>query len=75
VRLGHECAADVGYGERTLAFLEKAVARGMKEEDYTILYRDYDAILKATASKGAKPVHHPKTAGRSRKAVRKRRGR
>ena len=42
VRLAKECGADVELGERTLAFLEKAVARGMVEEDYSLLYRDFD---------------------------------
>ena len=51
VRLAKECGADVGFGERTLAFLEKAVSRGMIEEDYTLLYRDYEEILKAKARK------------------------
>jgi 3-hydroxyisobutyrate dehydrogenase len=46
VRLAHECGADVGLGERTLAFLEKAVARGMIEQDYTLLYRDFEEIVK-----------------------------
>jgi 3-hydroxyisobutyrate dehydrogenase len=44
VRLAHECGADVEYGERTLAFLDKAVERGMVEEDYSLLYRDFDKI-------------------------------
>ena len=47
VRLAKECGADVELGESTLAFLEKAVARGMIEEDYSLLYRDFDEIKKA----------------------------
>ncbi len=46
VRLAHECGADVEFGERTLAFLKKAVARGMIEEDYSLLYRDFEEIKK-----------------------------
>ena len=46
VRLAHECGADVELGERTFAFLEKAVARGMAEEDYSLLYRDFEEIKK-----------------------------
>jgi 3-hydroxyisobutyrate dehydrogenase len=46
VRLAKECGADVELGERTLAFLEKAIARGMVEEDYSLLYRDFDKIKK-----------------------------
>lgn len=46
VRLARECGADVEFGERTFAFLEKAVARGMVEEDYSLLYRDFEKIKK-----------------------------
>jgi 3-hydroxyisobutyrate dehydrogenase len=52
VRLAKECGADVELGERTLAFLEKAVARGMMEDDYSLLYRDFDAIRKTRARRG-----------------------
>jgi 3-hydroxyisobutyrate dehydrogenase len=44
VRLAREHGADVELAERTLAFLEKAVARGMMEEDYSLLYRDFEEI-------------------------------
>ncbi len=54
VRLAHECGADIEFGERTLAFLEKAVARGMIEEDYSLLYRDFEEIKKTRAKKGKK---------------------
>jgi 3-hydroxyisobutyrate dehydrogenase len=67
VRLGHECGADVGFGEQTLAFLEKAVSRGLIEEDYTILYRDYEEILKTKAEKGDKPKESPKAEKKKRK--------
>ena len=50
VRLAHECGADVELGERTLAFLEKAVSRGMVEEDYSLLYRDFEEIKKTRCS-------------------------
>ena len=46
MRLARECGADVELGERTFAFLEKAVARGMIEEDYSLLYRDFEEIKK-----------------------------
>jgi 3-hydroxyisobutyrate dehydrogenase len=49
VRLAKECGADVELGERTLGFLRKAVARGMIEEDYSLLYRDFDEIRKTRA--------------------------
>ena len=44
VRLARKCGADVELGERTFAFLEKAVARGMVEQDYSLLYRDFEKI-------------------------------
>jgi 3-hydroxyisobutyrate dehydrogenase len=66
VRLAHECGADVGFGERTLDFLEKAVARGMIEEDYTLLYRDFDKINKTRAKKENHPAGSRK--GKKRKA-------
>ncbi|MBI3055224.1 MAG: NAD(P)-dependent oxidoreductase [Betaproteobacteria bacterium] len=46
VRLARGCGADVEFGERTFAFLEKAVARGMVEQDYSLLYRDFEKIRK-----------------------------
>jgi 3-hydroxyisobutyrate dehydrogenase len=49
VRLARECGADVEFGERTFAFLEKAVARGMVEKDYSLLYRDFEKIKKTGA--------------------------
>lgn len=44
VGMGRECGADIPLAERTLSFLEKAVARGMVEEDMSLLYRDFDEI-------------------------------
>ncbi len=44
VRLARECGASVELAERTFAFLENAVARGMIEEDYSLLYRDFEEI-------------------------------
>jgi 3-hydroxyisobutyrate dehydrogenase len=52
VRLAHECGTDVEFGERTFAFLEKAVARGMIEEDYSLLYRDFEEIKKTRCDGG-----------------------
>ena len=49
VRLARKCGADVELGARTYAFLEKAVARGMIEEDYSLLYRDFEKIKKSKA--------------------------
>lgn len=49
VRLARECGAGVELAERTFAFLEKAVARGMIEKDYSLLYRDFEEIRKSGA--------------------------
>jgi 3-hydroxyisobutyrate dehydrogenase len=49
VRLARKCGADVELGDRTFAFLEKAVARGMVEADYSLLYRDFEKIKKSGA--------------------------
>ena len=46
VKLGRKLKADVTMGERTLAFLQKAMGRGMQEADFTLLYREFDTILK-----------------------------
>ena len=50
VRLARKCHANVEMAERTFAFLEKAVARGMVDEDYTMLYRHFDKIRKHGAA-------------------------
>ena len=44
--------AGAPLARRTLAFLEKAVARGMIEEDYSLLYRDFEAIGKVRTERG-----------------------
>ena len=44
VSLAHDLDAQVSLGEGTLAFLEKAVVRGMIEEDFSLLYRDFEKI-------------------------------
>jgi 3-hydroxyisobutyrate dehydrogenase len=49
VELARKCGADVEFGQRTFAFLKKAVARGMIEQDYSLLYRDFDKIKKTRA--------------------------
>ena len=46
VRLARKRGVDVELGARTFAFLEKAVARGMIEQDYSLLYRDFEKIKK-----------------------------
>ena len=47
VRLARKRGVDVEFGARTFAFLEKAVARGMIEQDYSLLYRDFEKIKRA----------------------------
>ncbi len=49
VGIGKKRRADVQLAEGTLSFLQKAVARGMIEEDLSLLYRDFDQIQKMSA--------------------------
>ena len=44
VRLGHSLGAEVKHGEATLNFLKKAMAMGMSEKDYALLYKDFEKI-------------------------------
>ncbi len=46
VALGHALGAEVAHGEATLGFLQKAIALGMSEKDYALLYRDFEKIRK-----------------------------
>lgn len=46
VRLARKCGASVELADRTYDFLKKAVARGMQEQDYSLLYRDFEKIRK-----------------------------
>lgn len=46
VQLGQKLKADVTLGQDTLAFLQKAVDRGMQDSDFTRLYREFDKIRK-----------------------------
>ncbi len=46
VEMGKKRKAHTAQGEATLALLRKAVKRGMMEEDFTLLYRDYEKIVK-----------------------------
>ncbi len=50
VGIGKKRRADVQLAEHTLSFLKKAVARGMIEEDLSLLYRDFDQIQKMDAT-------------------------
>ncbi len=51
VGLARKVHADAEFGRRTFEFLEKAVKRGMVEEDYSLLYRDFDKIRKVRLGK------------------------
>ncbi len=46
VSLAKDLGAEVSLGERTLAFLDKAVGQGMIEKDFSLLYRDFEKIRK-----------------------------
>jgi 3-hydroxyisobutyrate dehydrogenase len=46
VDMAKNVGADVELADCTFAFLEKAVERGMIEEDYSLLYRDFEGIRK-----------------------------
>ncbi len=46
VRLGRSLGAEVKHGEATLGFLKKAMALGMEDKDYALLYRDFEKIRK-----------------------------
>ena len=46
VSLAGSLGADVTLGRDTLAFLKQAMARGMREKDFSLLYRDFDKIRK-----------------------------
>ncbi len=42
--MGAALGADISFTNATLGILRRAMARGMAEDDYTLLYRDFDAI-------------------------------
>lgn len=46
--LGQSLGADTTYTSATLDIIKKAMAFGMEEEDYTLLYRDFDKIRGAS---------------------------
>ena len=54
VSLARDLDARVSLGERTLEFLELAVDRGMVEEDFSLLYRDFEKIRGTSKKKGKK---------------------
>jgi 3-hydroxyisobutyrate dehydrogenase len=44
VELGHRLGGGTEFSEATFHYLDKAVRRGMAEQDYTLIYRDFDEI-------------------------------
>jgi 3-hydroxyisobutyrate dehydrogenase len=50
VDLGHRMGGGTEFSEATLRYLDKAVRRGMAEDDYTLIYRDFDEIRATDAS-------------------------
>ncbi|MBT3352272.1 MAG: NAD(P)-dependent oxidoreductase [Nitrospinaceae bacterium] len=54
VAIGKSLGADVDYAERTYEILQMAVERGMIEEDYSHLYRDWHEIKKVKLGKKVK---------------------
>ncbi len=51
VALGKSLGAEVSHGKATLSFLKKAMALGMSEKDYALLYRDFEKIRKTRKKK------------------------
>lgn len=49
VELGHRLGGGTEFSEATLRYLDKAVRRGMSEDDYTLLYRDFEEIREVDA--------------------------
>ena len=46
VKLGKKHGAEVSLAENTFSFLGKAIKRGMREKDFSLLYRDFEQIRK-----------------------------
>lgn len=46
VKLGKKHGAQVALAEQTFTFLRKAVERGMQDQDFSLLYRDFEKIRK-----------------------------
>ena len=52
VELGHRMGGGTEFSEATLRYLDKAVRRGMAEDDYTLIYRDFEEIRATTDASG-----------------------
>ncbi|MDA1001705.1 MAG: NAD(P)-dependent oxidoreductase, partial [bacterium] len=55
VEMGRRLKAETRLGEVTHAFLEKAIASGMSEKDYSLLYRDFEKIWKKRSARRKNP--------------------
>jgi 3-hydroxyisobutyrate dehydrogenase len=44
VELGRRMGGGTEFSEATLRYLDKAMRRGMSEDDYTLIYRDFEQI-------------------------------
>ncbi len=53
VALGRRLGADTTYSSATLKILKQAMAHGMSEGDYTLLYRDFDKFRKKKPRRGS----------------------
>jgi 3-hydroxyisobutyrate dehydrogenase len=51
VELGRRMGGGTEFSEATLRYLDKAVRRGMAEDDYTLIYRDFEEIRATDTSK------------------------
>jgi 3-hydroxyisobutyrate dehydrogenase len=49
VELGRRMGGGTEFSEATLHYLDKAVRHGMAEQDYTLIYRDFDEIRRTDA--------------------------
>lgn len=54
VELGRRLGGGTEFSEATLHYLDKAVGRGMAENDYTLIYRDFEEIRAADADVSGK---------------------
>ena len=61
VSLAGALGADASLGKKTLAFLKKAVALGMREKDFALLYRDFEKIRRGP--RPARPRPRPVRSG------------
>ncbi len=52
IALADKLGATVNIGRDTLAYLEQAVAQGRSEDDFTLLYRDFEKLAKRRRKTG-----------------------